>query len=89
MSVFSSVSVLSAAKLERIASIDGTMVYPDIGQRLFDAADYDGDGIVDLLVSRYDFTSSGADEQGVLLYSGKDYSLLGWIELGALKASLK
>jgi hypothetical protein len=84
------VDVISASTLTRIASTRGAGGdYPEVGAQLFRGADFDGDGIVDLLVSRYDCKSPSEDVSGVILYSGKDYSLLGRIELGALRSSIK
>jgi hypothetical protein len=84
------VDILFAKSLEQIGSKPGARGnYPDIGARLFEAAGYDGDGFVDLLVSRYDCKSPSEYVSGVILYSGKDYSLLGRIELGSLRGAIR
>jgi hypothetical protein len=83
------VDVLSGRTLKRTAWIPGpgNESDPVIGARLFSSADFDGDGVPDVLVSRFDFESAGDPVQGVLIYSGKNYSLLGRIELGKTLAS--
>jgi hypothetical protein len=84
------VEIVSASTLEKIASIAGVGGdYPEVGAQLFDGADYDGDGVVDLLVSRFDCKSPGEDVGGAILYSGKNYALLGRIELRSVRAPVK
>ena len=84
------IDILSGQSLLRSASIPGLNgELPDVAMRLFPGDDYDGDGVTDLVASRYSVMTAGISTQGAVVYSGKDHSMIVRIERDQVLVSLR